>query len=163
MGSCPICGMALEPETPSAVAGANSEVADMMRGLWIGAILALPVVMLEMAGHLVGRFALSQQPSNWIQLVLATPVVIWAGYSFLNGVGARSFRATSMLTLISRGTGAAWIYGMRAAWRPPISRRPAAAITVLVLVGQVLELRAREQTSGAIRAFLDLAPKTARH
>jgi Cu+-exporting ATPase len=175
-GSCPICGMALEPEMPSADAGPNPELADMTRRFWIGVALSVPVVALEMGGHLFGHFV-AQPLSNWIQLVLATPVVLWAGWPFFErGWQSLLTRNLNMFTLIALGTGVAWLYSVVAVLAPqafpPAFRdahgavavyfEAAAVITVLVLLGQVLELRAREQTSGAIRALLDLAPKTAR-
>jgi P-type Cu+ transporter len=157
MGSCPICGMALEPEMPSAASGANSELVDMVRRLWIGAALALPVVLLEMSAHILGRrFVLPEQPLNWIQLTLVTPVVLWAGFPFFER-GWRSLltRNLNMFTLISLGTGTAWIYSVIATVFPQILPsafrdeagaattyfEAAAVIIVLVLVGQVLELR----------------------
>ncbi len=177
-GTCPICGMALEPELITADAGPNPELADMRRRFWIGLALAVPVVVLEMGGHLLGldRF-ISPSASNWAQLALATPVVLWAGWPFFER-GARSLasRNLNMFTLIAMGVGVAWLYSLAATIAPqafppafrrhdgsvPIYFEAAATITVLVLLGQVLELRAREQTSGAIRALMDLAPKTAR-
>lgn len=177
-GSCPICGMALEPETFTAETGANPELADMSRRFWIGLALALPVFGLEMGGHLIDLHGfISSQASNWVQLVLATPVVIWAGWPFFER-GARSLvtRRLNMFTLIAMGVGVAYAYSVMATLAPqafpptfrrhdgsvPIYFEAAAVITVLVLLGQVLELRAREQTSGAIRALMDLAPKTGR-
>ena len=177
-GSCPICGMALEPELVTATTQPNPELADMTRRFWIGLTLALPVFVLEMGGHLVDLHAvLAQQTSNWLQLALATPVVLWAGWPFFER-GWASIRSgnLNMFTLIAMGTGVAWGYSVLATLLPglfPESLRAhdggvsvyfeaAAVITVLVLLGQVLELRAREQTSGAIRALLDLAPKRAR-
>jgi Cu+-exporting ATPase len=177
-GSCPICGMALEPETVTADLGPNPELADMTRRFWIGLALALPVFVLEMGGHLFGLHQwLGQQTSNWIQLVLATPVVLWAGWPFFER-GWASVRTgnLNMFTLIAIGTGVAWVYSvvgtiwpgafpatMRAAdGSVAIYFEAAAVITVLVLLGQVLELRARERTSGAIKALLDLSPKMAR-
>jgi P-type Cu+ transporter len=175
-GSCPICGMALEPEMPSADTGPNPELADMTRRFWIGLALSVPVVVLEMGGHLFGQFV-AQPLSNWIQLALATPVVLWAGWPFFErGRQSLVTRNLNMFTLIALGTGVAWFYSVVAVLAPqafpPAFRdahgavavyfEAAAVITVLVLLGQVLELRAREQTSGAIRALLDLAPKTAR-
>jgi P-type Cu+ transporter len=177
-GNCPICGMALEPLEPAAGGGPNPELADMTRRLWIGLALAVPVVVLEMAGHLMNlHMLLSPTASNWIQLVLATPVVLWAGWPFfVRGWQSLVSRNLNMFTLVAMGTGVAWLYSMVATVAPnvfpPAFRGPdgavavyfeaAAVITVLVLLGQVLELRAREQTSGAIKALLDLAPKTAR-
>ncbi len=177
-GNCPICGMALEPETVTAESGPSAELTDMTRRFWIGLALAVPVVILEMGGHLSGLTPLlGAETSNWIQLVLATPVVLWAGWPFFERAWASLVsRNLNMFTLIAMGTGVAWTYSVVATVAPgmfpPAFRGPegavaiyfeaAAAITVLVLLGQVLELRAREQTGGAIRALLDLAPKIAR-
>ena len=177
-GSCPICGMALEPETVTAEALPNHELKDFTRRLWVGAVLTLPVAALEMGGHLTGLMdRIPGQTSNWIQFVLATPVVLWAGWPFfVRGWKSLLNRSLNMFTLIALGVGAAWIYSVVAVLAPglfpaamlrmdgsaPVYFEAAAVITVLVLVGQVLELRAREQTSGAIRALLDLTPKTAR-
>ena len=177
-GSCPICGMALEPVLATAEAGPNAELIDMSRRFWIGLVLSLPVVALEMGGHLTGLLHyISQSTSNWIQLILATPVVLWGGWPFfVRGWQSLLTRNLNMFTLIAMGTGVAWIYSIIATLAPgifPAAFRisggavavyfeAAAVITVLVLLGQVLELRARETTSGAIRALLDLAPKTAR-
>ena len=178
-GSCPICGMALEPETPSAEAGPNPELVDFTRRLWIGLVLAVPVFLLEMGGHLTGMMHLVGGPriGNWIQLVLATPVVLWAGWPFfVRGWQSLANRSLNMFTLIALGTGVAWVFSVVATLAPgifPAAFRAAdgsvavyfeaaAVIVVLVLLGQVLELRAREQTGGAIRALLDLAPAQAR-
>jgi Cu+-exporting ATPase len=177
-GSCPICGMALEPVLVTAEAGPSHELADMTRRFWIGLALSMPVVALEMGGHLAGLgHTISQQTSNWIQMLLATPVVLWAGWPFfVRGWQSLVNRSLNMFTLIAMGTGVAWVYSMVATLAPdvfPAAFRghdgavavyfeAASVITVLVLLGQVLELRARETTSGAIRALLDLAPKTAR-
>ena len=175
-GSCPICGMALEPLEPTAETGPNPELADMTRRLWIGLALAIPVVLLEMGGHLLNMHIVAPAMSNWIQLVLATPVVLWSGWPFfVRGWQSLVTRNLNMFTLVAMGTGVAWLYSVVATVAPgifPVAFRmggavavyfeAAAVITVLVLVGQVLELRAREQTSGAIRSLLDLAPKTAR-
>ncbi|RTL71812.1 MAG: heavy metal translocating P-type ATPase [Hyphomicrobiales bacterium] len=177
-GSCPICGMALEPELVTAEATPNPELIDMTRRFWVGLALALPVFLLEMGGHVIDmhRF-LAPQTSNWIQLVLATPVVLWAGWPFFErGWASLRTRNLNMFTLIALGTGVAWAYSIVGTLAPglfPESLRShggavavyfesAAVITVLVLLGQVLELRAREATGGAIRALLDLSPKTAR-
>ncbi len=177
-GSCPICGMALEPVMPSVSDGPSEEYRDMKRRFWIGLVLALPVLALEMGGHLTGLHAmLARQTSNWIQMALATPVVLWAGWPFFERawLSIRN-KSLNMFTLIAMGTGVAWAYSMIAALAPQIFPgafraadgsvavyfEAAAVITVLVLLGQVLELRARETTSGAIRALLDLAPKLAR-
>jgi Cu+-exporting ATPase len=177
-GSCPICGMALEPELVTADTGPNPELADMTRRFWIGLILTVPVFALEMGAHLVGGHGLVPQPwSNLIQFALATPVVLWAGWPFFErGWQSLVTRNLNMFTLISIGTGVAWLYSVVATVAPslfPAAFRghdgsvavyfeSAAVITVLVLLGQVLELRAREATSGAIKALLDLAPKSAR-
>jgi P-type Cu+ transporter len=178
-GSCPICGMALEPELVAAGGTApNPELADMSRRLWIGLALTLPVFMLEMAGHLLDlRSWLGQQTSNSIQLLLATPVVLWAGWPFFERAWTSlRTRNLNMFTLIAMGTGVAWAYSIFGTLLPgafpatmrghdgaiPVYFEAAAVITVLVLLGQVLELKAREQTSGAIRALLGLAPKMAR-
>ena len=179
-GSCPICGMALEPVEITADAGPNHELADMSRRFWVGLVLTLPIFFLEMGSH-IPRLGLhdlvSPQTSVWIQFVLATPVVLWAGWPFFERGGA-SVRSgnLNMFTLIALGTGAAYIYSLAATFAPgmfpdgfrmmggtvAVYYEAAAVITVLVLLGQVLELRARDQTGGAIRALLNLAPKTAR-
>jgi Cu+-exporting ATPase len=176
-GSCPICGMALEPELATADAGPNPELADMARRFWGGLVLSLPVLFLEMGGHLFGiQRWISPQVSNGVQLAFATPVVLWAGWPFfLRGWQSLVTRNLNMFTLIALGTGVAYFYSVVATLAPdlfpPAFRsggavavyfEAAAVITVLVLLGQVLELRAREATSGAIKALLDLAPKTAR-
>ena len=177
-GNCPICGMALEPLLATAEAGPNPELADFTRRFWIGTVLTLPVVALEMGGHMTGLHQiLGQQAANWLQFLLGTPVVLWAGWPLLvRGWQSVVHRSLNMFTLIAMGTGVAWVYSVVATFAPGIFpaafRGPegsvavyfeaAAVITVLVLLGQVLELRARESTSGAIRALLDLAPKTAR-
>jgi Cu+-exporting ATPase len=177
-GTCPICGMALEPEVASLDAAPNPELADMTRRFWIGALLATPVVVLEMGGHLVGGHGLIDPVlSNWIQFVLATPVVLWAGWPFfVRGWQSLQTRNLNMFTLIAMGTAVAYVYSVIATVLPssfPAAFRDhggavatyfeaASVITVLVLLGQVLELRAREATSGAIKALLQLAPKTAR-
>ena len=177
-GSCPICGMALEPMTPTLTDGPSPEFADMKRRFIFGLVLSLPVVALEMGGHVLGLNRLvGQQMSNWLQMVLATPVVLWAGWPFFErGWASLKSRHLNMFTLIAMGTGVAWIYSMVAALLPgvfpmafrtahgavPAYFEAAAVITVLVLLGQLLELRARETTSGAIRALLDLSPKRAR-
>jgi Cu+-exporting ATPase len=177
-GSCPICGMALEPEVASLDAAPNPELADMTRRFWIGLVLSLPLVVLEMGSHLVGGHRwIDQTLSNWIQLVFATPVVLWAGWPFfVRGWQSLVTRNLNMFTLIAMGTGVAYVYSVIGTIAPnsfpatfrdhggavPIYFEAAAVITVLVLLGQVLELRAREATSGAIKALLQLAPKTAR-
>ncbi len=177
-GNCPICGMALEPEVITAETGPSAELVDMRRRFWIGLVLTSPVLALEMGGHLTNlHMLLGAQTSNWLQLVFATPVVLWAGAPFFERAWRSLItRRLNMFTLISMGTGVAWVYSVIATVAPglfpatfrsadgavPIYFEAAAVITVLVLLGQVLELRAREQTGGAIRALLDLAPKTAR-
>ncbi len=177
-GSCPICGMALEPEVASLDAAPNPELVDMTRRFWIGLVLSIPPVVLEMGGHLIGGHGwVDQTLSNWIQLVFATPVVIWAGWPFfVRGWQSLLTRNLNMFTLIAMGTGVAYLYSLVGTIAPnvfPATFRghggavavyfeAAAVITVLVLLGQVLELRAREATSGAIKALLQLAPKTAR-
>ena len=177
-GACPICGMALEPAVMTAETPPNPELADFTRRFWVGLALTIPVFALEMGGHLFNiDHLVAPQLSNWIQLLLATPVVIWAGWPFFER-GWRSLvnRSLNMFTLVAMGTGVAWAYSIIATVAPgafpPAFRRmdgaiavyfeAAAIIVVLVLLGQLLELRAREATGGAIRALLDLAPKTAR-
>jgi Cu+-exporting ATPase len=176
-GVCPICGMALEPDLATAATGPNPELADMTRRLWIGGVLTAPVFVLEMGTHVFGGHWIDQSLSNWVQFALATPVVLWAGWPFfVRGWRSIVTRNLNMFTLIALGTGAAFVYSAVATLAPgifppvlrgqdgamPVYFEAAAVITVLVLVGQVLELRARAATSGAIRALLDLAPKTAR-
>ncbi|AWM04196.1 heavy metal translocating P-type ATPase [Bradyrhizobium amphicarpaeae] len=177
-GSCPICGMALEPEMASLDTGPNPELADMMRRFWIGGALALPAVVLEMGGHLAGPHNwIDPTLSNWIQLAFATPVVLWAGWPFfVRGWQSLLTRNLNMFTLIAMGTGVAYVYSIIGTVAPQVFPadfrghggavavyfEAAAVITVLVLLGQVLELRARDATSGAIKALLQLAPKTAR-
>ena len=178
-GNCPICGMALEPLEVAAEAGPNPELADMTRRFCIGLAVTVPIVVLEMGGHVPAlglHDLISPRLSAWVQFVLATPVVLWAGWPFFE----RAFvsvvsRNLNMFSLIALGTGAAFAYSVvatLAAGAFPAGFRgvdgtvavyfeAAAVITVLVLLGQVLELRAREQTGGAIRALLNLAPKTA--
>jgi Cu+-exporting ATPase len=175
-GSCPICGMALEPEQVSLDDQPDPELADMTRRFWIALVLTLPVFAIEMSGHL-GLTLVPMQWSNWISFALSTPVVSWAGAPFfVRGWRSLVTRNLNMFTLIAMGTGVAWLYSvvgtLAPQWFPPAFRdmhgtvavyfEAAAVITVLVLLGQVLELRARARTSGAIRALLGLAPKTAR-
>ncbi len=177
-GSCPICGMALERELPSATEEPNPELADMSRRFWIGLVLTLPVFVIEMGGHLFGlSHRIDPQTLNWVQFALATPVVLWCGLPFFErGWQSLQTRNLNMFTLIAMGTGVAWVYSVIATLFPdafpaafrtsegavPVYFEAAAVITVLVLLGQVLELRARARTSGAIRALLNLAPKQAR-
>ncbi|MDR3534326.1 MAG: copper-translocating P-type ATPase [Rhodopila sp.] len=179
-GNCPICGMALEPVEATAEAAPNHELADMSRRFWIGLVLTLPVFVLEMGGHIpwLGLHTLvPERASVWVQFALSTPVVLWAGWPFFQR-GAASVRSghLNMFTLIALGTGAAYLYSLVATFAPglfpagfrmtggtvAVYYEAAAVITVLVLLGQVLELRARDRTGGAVRALLNLAPKTAR-
>ena len=176
-GNCPLCGMALEPVVATADQGDSPELRDMTRRFWIGAVLTVPVFSLEMGGHLFNLHHLvAQQASNGIQLLLGSPVVLWAGWPFFTrAVASVKNRSLNMFSLIALGTGAAWLYSIVGTLTPgvfPAALRgedgavavyfeAAAVITVLVLLGQVLELRAREKTSGAIKALLGLAPKTA--
>jgi P-type Cu+ transporter len=171
-GSCPICGMALEPVTPAAGSDEpNPELADMSRRFWLGLALSVPLLALTMSGAMHSRVAL------WVQLVLATPVVLWAGAPFFHRGWESIVRGRlNMFTLIALGTGIAYAYSLVAAVAPaifpasfrtpdrgvPVYFEAAAVIVTLVLLGQVLELRARARTGGAIRALLDLAPKQAR-
>ena len=176
-GSCPICGMALEPVTVRADSGPSPELADMTRRFWVGVALSIPVLVLGMGRDLVPALEdlVPARASTWIQLVLATPVVLWGGWPFFER-GWTSVRTLklNMFTLIAMGTGVAWLFSVVATVAPGIFPEAfrmdgvvdvyfeaAAVITTLVLLGQVLELRAREQTSGAIRALLDLTPDTA--
>jgi Cu+-exporting ATPase len=179
-GSCPICGMALEPLTIAAEPEANPEFAAIIRRFWLGLALTVPMVVLEMGGHFPGidlRHMIGPGLVNWLQFVLASPVVIWAGGPFfVRGWDSLRRRNLNMFTLIALGTGAAWLYSVVATIAPGVFPagfptpdmgvavyfEAASVITVLVLLGQILELRAREQTGGAIRALLNLAPKTAR-
>jgi len=179
-GSCPICGMALEPEGVPDAEGTNPELKDMTRRFVIGAVLATPILVLEMGGHLalvkMDRYV-SMAASMWIQFALATPIVLWCAWPFFQRAWVSILnRSPNMFTLISLGIGAAYVYSLAATFVPgvcpaglrqhgsliPVYYEAAAVITVLVLLGQVLELRAREKTGGAIRALLKLAPKTAR-
>ena len=178
-GSCPICGMALEPLEVTAEAAPNHELTDMTRRFWIGLALTAPVFILEMGGHLgLGiHHLVSPAASTWIQFLLATPVVLWAGWPFfVRGWQSVVNRSLNMFSLIALGTGAAYLYSVVATLAPGVFPEgfrgmdgmvavyfeAAAVITVLVLLGQVLELRARDATGGAIRALLNMAPKTAR-
>jgi len=177
-GACPICGMALEPEIAGTETEPNPELIDMTRRFWIGLALTLPVFTLEMGAHVVGAHNWVEPTlSNYVQFAFATPVVLWAGWPFfVRGWQSLITRNLNMFTLIAMGTGVAYVYSLAATFAPAIFPdafrghggapasyfEAASVITVLVLMGQVLELRAREATSGAIRALLDLAPKTAR-
>jgi Cu+-exporting ATPase len=177
-GSCPICGMALEPVTVSAEPEANPELDDMTRRFWIGLAFAAPLLILDMGGHFLGLHRLiPEKTASWIEFALATPVVLWAGAPFFRrGWDSVVRRSLNMFSLISLGTGAAYGYSLFALFAPGVFPvgfhspggavavyfEPAAVIVVLVLLGQVLELRAHAQTGGALRALLNLAPKTAR-
>ncbi|HUC73337.1 MAG TPA: heavy metal translocating P-type ATPase [Stellaceae bacterium] len=174
-GSCPICGMALEPTSPAAGDMPNPELRDMTRRFWVGVALSAPLVIIAMTEH--AAMLLPGRAAVWVQLVLATPAVLWCGRPFFErGLASLVHRRLNMFTLIMLGTGVAYGYSLIAALLPeifpasfrlpsgtvPVYFEPAAVIVTLVLLGQVLELRARAQTGGAIRALLDLAPKTAR-
>ena len=177
-GACPICGMALEPEIATADSGPNPELADMTRRFWIALVLTLPVFTLEMGAHIVGAHGwVDPKLSSYIQFAFSTPVVLWAGWPFfVRGYQSLLTRNLNMFTLIGMGTGVAYVYSLVATFapgifphafrghdgQPSVYFEAAAVITVLVLIGQVLELRARDATSGAIKALLNLAPKTAR-
>ena len=179
-GPCPICGMALEAEGIPEAEGTSPELKDMTRRFVIGAVLATPIFALEMGGHLP-RLHLDQYvsmaASMWIQFALATPIVLWCAWPFFQRAWASMVnRSPNMFTLITLGVGASYLYSLAATFAPglfpaalrqhdrliPVYYEAAAVVTVLVLLGQVLELRAREKTGGAIRALLKLAPKTAR-
>ncbi len=179
-GACPICGMALEPRTASAEEAENPELADMSQRFWICTALTVPLVAMGMAGMLPGHpleKVLSPATGAWIQFALATPVVLWGAWPFFQrGWASIVNRYLNMFTLIALGTGAAYVYSVAAVlfpqWFPagfrmmngevPVYFEAAAAITTLVLLGQVLELRARSRTSAAIRSLLQLSPKSAR-
>jgi Cu+-exporting ATPase len=178
-GSCPICGMALEPEGIPEPEGTSPELKYMTRRFVIGAVLATPIFVLEMGGHL-GLLKMdgyvSMAASMWIQFALATPIVLWCAWPFFQRAWTSVLnRSPNMFTLIALGVGASYLYSLVATFAPglfpaglrqhgliPVYYEAAAVVTVLVLLGQVLELRAREKTGGAIRALLKLAPKTAR-
>jgi Cu+-exporting ATPase len=176
-GSCPICGMALEPEQVSLDPGSDPELIDMTRRFWIALGLTFPVFAIEMGRHSGAMHLVPLAWSNWVSLALSTPVVLWAGAPFfVRGWNSLLTRNLNMFTLIAMGTGVAWLYSFVGTLAPqlfpPALRdahgavavyfEAAAVITTLVLLGQVLELRARQRTSGAIRSLLGLTPKTAR-
>ena len=176
-GTCPICGMALEPEEPSLDDAPNPELLDFTRRWWVSAVLAVPLLILTMGSDLFGWHLVDPTLSPWIQLVLAAPIVLWAGFPFF-ARGWASFKTghLNMFTLISIGVGAAFLYSLVATVAPglfppsfrmmggmiPVYYEAAGVVVALVLLGQVLELRARASTGNAIRALLNLAPKTAR-
>ena len=179
-GECPLCGMALEPLNVTAESGPSAELIDITRRFWIGVTLAAPLVLLAMGTHLPGfnlHHFLAPGASRWIQFALASPVVLWAGWPLLTrGWQSLLRRSLNMFSLIALGVGAAYLDSLVATLAPqlfpfalraqaggvPVYYEPAAIITVLVLLGQVLELRAREKTGSAIRELLNLAPKMAR-
>ena len=176
-GTCPICGMGLEPLEPSAEEEANPELIDMSRRFWLSAALSIPLVLLVAGAELFGLDLLPTRPSMWVQMALATPVVLWGGWPFFERMWASlKTRNLNMFTLIGLGVGVAYAYSLVATLAPqifpaslrtmggqvPVYFEAAAVITTLVLLGQVLELRARSATGKAIRALLGLAPKTAR-
>src|SRR6516165_10964707 len=179
-GSCPICGMALEALVPAAGDAANPELRDMTRRFWVGVALSLPLLVMVMADHLAEPALdalIAPRRAVWIQLILATPAVLWGGWPFFRrGWASLVNRRLNMFTLIALGTGVAYFYSLVAALVPgifpnsfrtpeggvPLYFEAAAVIVTLVLLGQVLELRARSRTNRAIRALLDLAPKHAR-
>ena len=175
-GSCPICGMALEPQQPSLEMGPNEELIDMKRRLWIAVALAVPVIILDMSSHMSGHTLAGPKVSNWIQLAFATPVALGAGWPFFQRAYASiKTRNLNMFTLIALGVGTAWLASVAATVAPgvfppafrgpdgavPVYFEAATVITVLVLVGQVLELVARDRTGDAVKALLDLSPKQA--
>ena len=172
-GSCPICGMALEPLEPSLEEGPNPELIDMTRRFWVCAVLSLPLLVLTMGAELTGWEPLPARISAWVQLALGSVVVLWGAAPFFErGWASLRNRSLNMFTLISIGVGAAYLYSLAATLAPgifpaaartmggtvPVYFEAAAVITTLVLLGQVLELRARSATGRAIRALLGLAP-----
>lgn len=176
-GQCPICGMALEPLEPTLDESPNPELVDMTKRFWVSAALSVPLVALAMGMELLGWRFMSMRTAMWVQLALATPVVLWGGYPFFQRFWASlETRNLNMFTLIGLGIGVAYSYSLVATLAPqafptslrsmgglvPVYFEAAAVITTLVLLGQVLELRARSATGKAIRALLGLAPKTAR-
>ncbi len=179
-GACPICGMGLEAMTPEAGDAANPELVDMTRRFWVGLVLSAPLFAMAMADHFAKAWLdalIPPQIGMWIQLILGTPAVLWCGWPFfVRGWESFKRRRLNMFSLISLGTGVAYAYSLVAAVAPgifptafrtvdgqvPLYFEAAAVIVTLVLLGQVLELRARSRTNSAIRALLDLAPKRAR-
>ncbi|WP_354288955.1 heavy metal translocating P-type ATPase [Sphingomonas sp. UYEF23] len=176
-GTCPICGMALEPEEPSLDDGPNPELVDFTRRLWVAGVLAVPLLAISMVAEMLGVHVVSPAASPWVQLALSAPIVLWAGLPFFQrGWTSLRTRHLNMFTLISIGVGAAFLYSLVATVAPgifpptfrmhggvvPVYYEAAGVVVALVLLGQVLELRARAATGRAIRALMDLAPKTAR-
>ncbi|WP_206365699.1 heavy metal translocating P-type ATPase [Sphingomonas sp. AAP5] len=176
-GTCPICGMALEPEEPSLDDGPNPELIDFTRRLWVAGVLAVPLLAISMVAEMLGIHVVSPAASPWVQLALTAPIVLWAGLPFFQrGWTSLRTRHLNMFTLISIGVGAAFLYSLVATVAPgifpptfrmhggvvPVYYEAAGVVVALVLLGQVLELRARAATGRAIRALMDLAPKTAR-
>ena len=175
-GTCPICGMALEPKEPSLDDAPNPELVDFTRRFWVSAVLAVPLLILTMGSELFGLHLVSPAISPWLQLALTAPIVLWAGWTFFTrGWTSLVTRKLNMFTLIAIGVGAAFLYSLVATLAPglfpqafrmhgmvPVYYEAAGVVVALVLLGQVLELRARAATGKAIRALLNLAPKTAR-
>jgi P-type Cu+ transporter len=176
-GTCPICGMALEPEEPTLDDAPNPELVDFTRRFWVSAGLAVPLLILTMGTEFLGLNLVDPAYSSWIQLALTAPIVLWAGWPFFTrGWTSIVTRKLNMFTLIAIGVGAAFLYSLVATLAPglfpatfrmhggmvPVYYEAAGVVVALVLLGQVLELRARAATGKAIRALLNLAPKTAR-
>lgn len=176
-GTCPICGMALEPEEPSLDDAPNPELVDFTRRFWVSAVLAVPLLIVSMVAEMLGIQIVSPAASPWVQLALSAPIVLWAGKPFFErGWTSIKTRHLNMFTLIAIGVGAAFLYSLVATFAPglfpptfrmhggmvPVYYEAAGVVVTLVLLGQVLELRARAATGRAIRALMDLAPKTAR-
>tara|TARA_R110000868_G_scaffold211862_1_gene461863 strand:+ start:999 stop:2270 length:1272 start_codon:yes stop_codon:yes gene_type:complete len=176
-GTCPICGMGLEPEEPSLDDGPNPELVDFTRRLWVAGVLAVPLLAISMVAEMLDIDVVSPAASPWVQLALSAPIVLWAGWPFFQrGWTSLRTRHLNMFTLISIGVGAAFLYSLVATVAPgifpptfrmhggvvPVYYEAAGVVVALVLLGQVLELRARAATGRAIRALMDLAPKTAR-
>ena len=176
-GLCPICGMALEPEEPSLHDAPNPELVDFTRRLWVAGVLTIPLLIVSMGAEMFGLRLLGPTASSWVQLALTAPIVLWAGWPFFErGWTSLRSRHLNMFTLISLGVGAAFLYSLVATLAPgifpatfrmgegmvPVYYEAAGVVVTLVLLGQVLEMRARAATGRAIRALMDLAPKTAR-
>jgi Cu+-exporting ATPase len=176
-GTCPICGMALEPEEPSLDDAPNPELIDFTRRLWVAGALSIPLLLVSMVAEMLGLHIGNPAASPWVQLALTAPIVLWAGAPFfVRGWQSIRTRHLNMFTLIAIGVGAAFLYSLAATFAPglfpatfrthggvvPVYYEAAGVVVTLVLLGQVLELRARAATGRAIRALMDLAPKTAR-